>query len=154
MFGRIGCLLYGCCFGDRCELPWGITFPKGGITFEALLQRGFLTEADQATFPLHPTQIYSAIDALVLAILLSLYYPRRSRDGAVLAMGWIIYPITRFFMEYLRGDEMGQFGTSLTIAQWISIGLFASGLAFWVFISRQRNGVTPYIASKIPAHGS
>jgi phosphatidylglycerol:prolipoprotein diacylglycerol transferase len=28
-FGRIGCLLNGCCFGGVTELPWGINFPAG-----------------------------------------------------------------------------------------------------------------------------
>lgn len=26
-FGRIGCLLNGCCFGAECKLPWAIRFP-------------------------------------------------------------------------------------------------------------------------------
>lgn len=26
-FGRVGCLLNGCCFGGACELPWAIEFP-------------------------------------------------------------------------------------------------------------------------------
>ena len=26
-FGRMGCLLNGCCFGGPCELPWAIDFP-------------------------------------------------------------------------------------------------------------------------------
>jgi phosphatidylglycerol:prolipoprotein diacylglycerol transferase len=25
--GRIGCLLNGCCYGERCDLPWGVRFP-------------------------------------------------------------------------------------------------------------------------------
>ncbi len=28
-FGRIGCLMNGCCFGGECDLPWAITFPAG-----------------------------------------------------------------------------------------------------------------------------
>jgi phosphatidylglycerol---prolipoprotein diacylglyceryl transferase len=28
-FGRIGCLLNGCCYGAECHLPWAITFPYG-----------------------------------------------------------------------------------------------------------------------------
>jgi len=27
VFGRIGCLLNGCCYGRACDLPWAITFP-------------------------------------------------------------------------------------------------------------------------------
>ena len=28
-FGRIGCLMNGCCYGRECHLPWAITFPPG-----------------------------------------------------------------------------------------------------------------------------
>lgn len=28
-FGRIGCLLNGCCYGAKCDVPWAITFPYG-----------------------------------------------------------------------------------------------------------------------------
>ena len=28
IFGRIGCLLNGCCYGRACSLPWAIRFPK------------------------------------------------------------------------------------------------------------------------------
>ena len=27
VFGRIGCLLNGCCYGRACDLPWAISFP-------------------------------------------------------------------------------------------------------------------------------
>jgi phosphatidylglycerol:prolipoprotein diacylglycerol transferase len=26
-FGRIGCFLNGCCYGDQCSLPWAVQFP-------------------------------------------------------------------------------------------------------------------------------
>ena len=29
VFGRIGCLLNGCCYGRACDLPWAISFPPG-----------------------------------------------------------------------------------------------------------------------------
>ena len=35
-------------------------------------------------------------------------------------------------IEFLRADEAGKFGTSLTIAQWVSLGLLATGVAFYV----------------------
>jgi phosphatidylglycerol---prolipoprotein diacylglyceryl transferase len=25
--GRIGCFLNGCCYGEKCDLPWGVRFP-------------------------------------------------------------------------------------------------------------------------------
>src|SRR5688572_27036224 len=33
-FGRIGCLLNGCCYGGQTDLPWAVTFPKSSVLFE------------------------------------------------------------------------------------------------------------------------
>jgi len=46
-FGRIGCLMFGCCFGKPCELPWAIRFPYGSPSFSSQVypdpDRGRLT---------------------------------------------------------------------------------------------------------------
>ena len=128
-FGRVGCFLYGCCFGDRCELPWAVEFPVDGVPFKVQMQRGFLPEDAMASLPIHPTQLYSVIDGVLLCLLTLAYYPIRARDGSVVTLALLTYPVTRFFVERLRGDEMGQFGTSLTIAQWISLAMLAGGIA-------------------------
>lgn len=128
-FGRFGCFLYGCCFGDRCELPWAVEFPADSIPFKAQVQRGFLSSDAAVSLPLHPTQLYSVIDGVLLCLLTLAYYPIRARDGSVVTLALLTYPVTRFFIERLRGDEMGQFGTSLTIAQWISLAMLAGGFA-------------------------
>ena len=135
-FGRIGCLLNGCCFGDRCELPWGIVFPHASVPFFALVQRGFLSPDALATPPLHPTQIYSAIDGFLTCALAVWYTRYRRVPGDVFGLALLIAPATRFLIEFLRGDEYGQLGTSLTIAQWISMGLFACGLGLQVYLAR------------------
>ncbi len=139
-FGRIGCLLNGCCFGDRCELPWGIVFPHDSVPFSALVQRGFLAPDALASPPLHPTQIYSAIDGFLTAGL-ALWYTRYRRvPGDVLGLALLVSSATRFLIEFLRGDEYGQWGTSLTIAQWISMGLFAVGLGLQVYLGKAAAG--------------
>lgn len=127
-FGRLGCFLYGCCFGDRCELPWAVEFPVDSIPFKAQLQRGFLPDDAAGSLPIHPTQLYSVVDGVLLCLLTLAYYPIRARDGSVVTLALLTYPVTRFFIERLRGDEMGQFGTSLTIAQWISLAMLAGGI--------------------------
>lgn len=127
-FGRFGCFLYGCCFGDRCSLPWAVEFPIESVAFKVQLQRGFVPPDALASLPIHPTQLYSVIDGVLLCLLTLAYYPLRSRDGSVVALALLTYPVTRFFIERLRGDEMGQFGTSLTIAQWISLAMLAGGI--------------------------
>ena len=143
MFGRLGCLLNGCCFGDVCSAPWAITFPAESVPFKALVARGLLDNGANRSLPLHPAQLYDALSGLLLAIVTITYYPYRRRTGEVVAVGWIAYPINRFLIEFLRADEPGQFGTSLTIAQWVSLGLFASGLAFLLSLKYWSPGRQP-----------
>jgi phosphatidylglycerol:prolipoprotein diacylglycerol transferase len=136
MFGRIGCFLNGCCYGDSCGLPWAVSFPRESPPWlhQAALK---LISPDAAwSLPVHPTQLYAAIDGLVLLLLLSAYYPLRRRDGEVLGLLMVTYPITRFFVELLRNDE-GVFFAGMTISQNISVALFAAGLVFWAWLFKQ-----------------
>jgi phosphatidylglycerol:prolipoprotein diacylglycerol transferase len=147
MFGRLGCLLNGCCFGDVCSAPWAITFPAESVPFKALVARGLLDSTADRSLPLHPAQLYDALSGLLLAILTWAYYPYRRRTGEVVAVGWLAYPINRFLIEFLRADEPGQFGTSLTIAQWVSLGLFVSGVAFLLSLRYWSSGRRPVEAA-------
>lgn len=152
VFGRVGCLLNGCCYGDVCSLPWAVTFPPESVPYAAEVNAGLISGIEPdgkaglalgaaRSLPLHPTQLYSALSALVLALLTWAYYPFRQKDGEVLALGWLLEPVTRFTVEFLRGDERGQFGTFLTISQWVSIGLFTTGLIFlWLIRDHRRRG--------------
>src|SRR4051794_1738532 len=40
--GRLGCFLNGCCFGDTCDLPWAVAFPKHSPAWEAEVNRGLI----------------------------------------------------------------------------------------------------------------
>lgn len=33
-FGRIGCFLNGCCYGDKCDLPWAVHFPYQSLAYD------------------------------------------------------------------------------------------------------------------------
>jgi phosphatidylglycerol---prolipoprotein diacylglyceryl transferase len=141
--GRIGCLLHGCCYGDVCSLPWAISFPPSSAPFRVLVERGLLSAEAVASLPLHPTQVYDAINGLLLALFTWSYYPFRRRSGEVLAVGLVAYPINRFLIEILRFDEQGKFGTSLTISQWGSIALVAAAAGFLYWLSRRPPERTP-----------
>ncbi len=134
-FGRIGCFLNGCCYGDECSLPWAVRFPRGSATFDALVEKKLLDPDALWTQALHPTQIYSALDGFILAALTAWYFSRRRRNGEVFAIGLTMYPITRFLIEFIRGDEPGIVG--LTISQWISVGMFVVAIGYMIFLSRR-----------------
>lgn len=149
-FGRIGCFLNGCCYGQETTLPWGVQFPRESATFGALVEKNLLDRAAQCTPPLHPTQIYSAIDGFVLAALTAWYFSRRRRNGEVFAIGLFIYSITRFMMEFIRNDEPGVGYPPLTLAQWISLGMFTIAIGYMIWLSRRPAIREPICAEPTP----
>lgn len=204
-FGRIGCLLNGCCYGGICELNLpSIAFPRGAPAYmdqlhsgrllgihaqsdtsgvgkvekvdvsswaekngvhsgqhidaidaipiadtpESLLNATVDVEGraiiDRKTYrfhsedlparslPVHPAQIYASLSALLLCFWTASIPNWIRRPGIVFGTGWIAYGILRTLEEIVRVDEAGQFGTSLTIAQWISVLGMVAGAAFVV----------------------
>jgi phosphatidylglycerol:prolipoprotein diacylglycerol transferase len=100
--------------------------------------------------PVHPTQIYSAIDAGLLGWLLWSFFPFRRRDGQCIALLLTIHPITRFLLEVIRTDEPAVFGTGMSISQNISILLLACAAALWWYISRRPAGVRWPLVRVVP----
>lgn len=80
------------------------------------------------SLPVHPAQIYAALNALLLCILIWRLQPLPDRDGLVFCIGVILYALSRFLLERIRSDEAGQLGTDFTIAQLIALSTGA--LAF------------------------
>ncbi|MDB5350952.1 MAG: prolipoprotein diacylglyceryl transferase [Planctomycetota bacterium] len=135
-FGRIGCFLNGCCYGDRSTLPWSVRFPQKSIPWWDHLNHGWISETAARSLSVHPTQLYSAMDGFLLAALLMAYFPFRRRDGEVMALLMVTLPITRFLIEILRDDD-SVFLYAMTIAQAISVIVFLAGLAYWAWLLRQ-----------------
>jgi phosphatidylglycerol---prolipoprotein diacylglyceryl transferase len=100
----------------------------------------------ERSLPVHPTQLYSVINALLLFFFLWVYYPFRTRDGEVFAVLLTIYPITRFLLEAIRIDEPSQFGTGLSISQLVSLGVLVAAAALWIYLFRRPAG------SVLPLH--
>jgi len=87
--------------------------------------------------PVHPTQLYSLIDALLLCALVLLYEPYKRRDGELSALVLTLHPISRFLLEVIRIDESAVFGTGLSISQNISVGIFVFGVGLWLYLLRR-----------------
>jgi phosphatidylglycerol:prolipoprotein diacylglycerol transferase len=133
--GRLGCFLNGCCFGAVSDFPLAVRFPAGSPAWLQHVQLGLISPTATHSLAVHPTQLYSALDGLFLLGLLTWYFPRRRRDGEVMALLMVTYPISRFLLECLRDDD-GTFFAGLTLGQDISVVLFMSGLLTWSYLSR------------------
>jgi phosphatidylglycerol---prolipoprotein diacylglyceryl transferase len=90
--------------------------------------------------PVHPAQIYSSIDAGLLAWVLWSYYAFRRRDGEVMALMITIHPISRFLLEIVRVDESPVWNTGLSISQNLSIALLLVGAGLWLYLRRTPRG--------------
>ena len=128
-FGRIGCLLRGCCYGIPLhEHSWcGIVYPNGALPYDPTA-----ASAIPSGTPLFPVQILSAIGLLMIFGALSLYFRRRKGEGEVIGLYLVLYSVHRFLVEFLRGDthQAGQ----ISPAQWVSIFAFFGGLCVWVYV--------------------
>lgn len=91
-------------------------------------------ELPRVADPVKPTQIMGAIGGLFLCVSLCFASRFVHRDGLIMLSGFAGYAVMRFGMEILRNDEPGQFGTHLTISQWVSIVVLIISLAAWVWL--------------------
>ena len=86
------------------------------------------------SLPVHPTQIYSSINAFLICLLGIALYPYRQRDGQIIAVVLTTYAITRFILELIRKDEGSFYSTGLTISQNVSILMMVLLTALWLFV--------------------
>ena len=42
-FGRLGCFLNGCCYGDQCRLPWAVSFPADSPPWMHQVKAGLIS---------------------------------------------------------------------------------------------------------------
>jgi phosphatidylglycerol:prolipoprotein diacylglycerol transferase len=127
--GRFGCFFAGCCYGKQTSMPWGITFTDPFAQTNVGTPLGV---------PLHPTQLYEAgAELLILGVLLFTERKGRPFAGRTFWLYMLLYAISRFIIEFFRGDERGtvfMFSTS----QFISLLLAPLAVAMLVYLSRAK----------------
>jgi phosphatidylglycerol---prolipoprotein diacylglyceryl transferase len=133
--GRLGCFLNGCCYGGPCDLPWAVSFPAG--TEVAAKFPLDPSAAGSPSTPVHPTQLYAAIDAGLLALLAVAFTPLARRAGEVFALVLTLHPISRMLLEEIRVDEPAALGTPLSISALVSLALLGLAAGLWWWIARQ-----------------
>lgn len=136
-FGRMGCLLAGCCFGSMTDLPWGMSFPAHSPASEEQAKAHLLETAAAASHPVHPTQVYESAACLVIAgICLFGVEPRKRYDGQVFVTFLGLYAAARCLLEILRRDDRGGFW-GLSTSQLIGLALVAAAVGLHTLLSRR-----------------
>ncbi len=192
-FGRVGCLLNGCCWGQTCDpnhVPWAITFPYGSHAHEAHVEDGLikagngprdvrpsligqdlrvfedgsarlpgklLTKSEVAatpelaalarqsrSLPVHPAQVYSTLNALLIAGACVVFLSLRPRHGRVFALMLLLYGPSRFVLETLRIEPAVKWG--LSFSMWMSLVVTVAGVILWFLFGRFERTLTPTAA--------
>ncbi len=103
--GRIGCFLVGCCYG----------IPYKGIGNIIYTNSQFAPN----NVNLFPVQIVESICNLLIFIILMTNYKKSSNK--TIELYCILYGLTRFFLEFVRGDEIRGQILAISTSQWISL---------------------------------
>ena len=107
-FGRLGCLMAGCCYGAKCDAWYGIK----------------MVHLD---YKVVPVQLFEAIYLFGLSIIFLLAFKRGKKY--LMPAYMIAYALWRFVAEILRNDYRGATVVDfLTPSQFISVLLLAGGL--------------------------
>lgn len=121
-FGRVGCLMVGCCYGEPHR--WGVRYG------EEHADAGF--PARHVGVTLLPVQAFEAGFVLVLVVSGSVLFLLGRPAGTVLSWYVVSYAAARFWLERLRGDEARPYWRGFSEAQWTSLVLISAvGLAEW-----------------------
>ena len=91
-----------------------------------LVDSGAVSATDARALPVHPVQLYEAAFNLAVFFVIRYAYKRRKTDGSILALYLLTYPVGRFCIEFLRGDDRLRLA-GLSVAQLLSIALFTIG---------------------------
>jgi len=117
-FGRLGCLMAGCCHG-ACTTAWyGVYMDIPGDGTKDLVK-------------VIPVQLYEALFLLALSALTFVLFWKNKKYLMPLYM--VTYGIWRFIAEYLRADDRGATVVDFwSPSQLISVLLISGGLILWV----------------------
>jgi phosphatidylglycerol:prolipoprotein diacylglycerol transferase len=135
--GRVGCLFAGCCFGRETAVPWAITFHS---------EYAARNVGTPLNLPLHPTQLYEAgAELLILGVLLLTERRGRPFPGRTFWAYMLFYGVSRFVIEFYRGDTRGMVGIFST-SQFVSLLIVPVSIGMLFYLSR-RPDPAPTIAA-------
>ncbi|MDB6130150.1 MAG: lgt 2 [Verrucomicrobiales bacterium] len=177
-FGRVGCFMAGCCWGDVCvdhsslvsldaptisqiqtfprlspaHFSLAVQFPKGAGAFEQHQSLNLLNEGSVSSLPVHPTQIYEAFGAFLIAFALLLPWFQKKPLGSRFCFFVMAYGVLRFGVEFFRADTRPDLA-GFSISQLISLAAGLAGLAFWKSFQHDAEPSNPTTPTSVPVTG-
>ena len=130
-FGRLGCLMAGCCYGAKCDAWYCIEMVNLG-------------------YKVIPVQLFEAIYLIGLSILFLLLFKQGKKY--IMPAYMVAYAVWRFVAEILRNDYRGATVVDfLTPSQLISVLLLAGGLILWaveLYVDGRKAKAAPVVSGE------
>ncbi|MGI8965498.1 MAG: prolipoprotein diacylglyceryl transferase, partial [Limisphaerales bacterium] len=168
-FGRIGCFLAGCCWGDVCVSPSqlaaikepgaryqiqtfpelcppnffaAVCFPPETGAYEQHQKLELISKNATRSWPVHPTQLYESFLAFGLCLFLNRAFRQRRFAGEVFCWFGMSYGVIRLAVEFLRADSAPIYLGALTLSQVISLIIASGSLILFLTLWRRRELLT------------
>ena len=132
-FGRLGCLMAPCCYGEYL----GPNYVFGGIRMYVNHKWGYYV----------PTQLYESLFLFLLFTILSLLLYKRNFKFA-LPVYLAAYGIWRFLIEFARADDRGAFIGNLSPSQTLSLILIVLSIPTYFILKKFVKESKAYDAKK------
>ena len=117
---RIGCFLYGCCYGLPTDCALGVQFPGHSAAGSHFHQH------------IHPAQLYASTYGILIFLALLVIEKRNPPTGMLFGMLMVMYATARFIVDFVRYYEPEQYliqqPVALTNNQLICLSLFIFGV--------------------------
>lgn len=137
-FGRLRCLVQGCCHGAPAPAEIGIRYvhPRSRVT--RLSQFGGV--------PIHPTPVYSILWNVVMALVITRLWSLHAALHLIAGLYLILSGLGRFVEEAYRGEPQTPVYWKLRFYQWVAIVSVLAGILITIF-GRSGPAPTPQLAA-------
>ena len=120
IFGRVRCLVQGCCHG-------GPASPRVGIRYQH--RRSRVTQlANLAGVPVHATPLYSIAGNIVIGVALLRLRVVGTPDSLIIGIYLILAAVARFVEESFRAEPQTPILAGLHSYQWMAVGSLLAGI--------------------------
>jgi phosphatidylglycerol:prolipoprotein diacylglycerol transferase len=122
--GRVGCHVYGCCWGSRTDSLFAIRY----INMHAKVLR-FAPEL--YNIKIHPAPLYASFALLGLFAIFVMTALHLPYSGMLAAIYLMVHPLLRLTLERFRADDRGRLFGRFTHTNLYSLIMFVGGV--WAF---------------------
>jgi protein-S-isoprenylcysteine O-methyltransferase Ste14 len=135
-FGRLRCLVQGCCHGHEAPAGMGIVYrhPRSRVC----------RLSDLGGVPVHPTPVYSILWNVVIAALLTRLWFGHAPLALIGGLYLILTGVGRFVEEAYRGEPQTRIAAGLRFYQWIGVSTVLAGAGVTCLVSGAAAGVLQF----------